>query len=534
MKSTQPHHTPVFRTTSVFGIALLVTFLTGCGQREIEDQKVGSPADTRGDVVLVSNIPHHHEEEGETCFICDASKREKGRLWCKEHDRYEDRCWLCHPELEDKSRMWCKEHFLYEDECFLCHPELRSKDVESASTDGFRPTIGGLESEAPVVFCNEHGVPEAECGICQPQLAEFLQPGEDMKVRFVSTASAEKAGIQTQLPRMDEAAPVIEAFCETQYNLNTLARITPLVGGVIRRVFKDVGQTVEAGDALVELHSAEVAAAKSTYLSAVVELEINRQSYDREQRLQDQNVTSEKEFLEAQSTYRKSHLVVSNLRQRLINLGLETDEIARVEAEQDTSAQLIICAPFDGTLIERKSVIGEAVEAGNPLFTLADLSTRWLEISVPSDYAGQLQMGQPVEAVFPEFPNTRIFGNITWVDTSIDADTRMIRARALISQNAEKLASGMFGKIYIAIGNERMSATVPREAVQRHNGADFVFVQDAPDLFALRRVALGSARDGNMQVIAGLGARDSVVTDGSFIVMSEFLKSRLGAGCVDD
>ena len=120
------------------------------------------------------------------------------------------------------------------------------------------------------------------------------------------------------------------------------------------------------------------------------------------------------------------------------------------------------------------------------------------------------------------------------MDTSIDADTRMIRARALISQNAEKLASGMFGKIYIAIGNERMSATVPREAVQRHNGADFVFVQDAPDLFALRRVALGSARDGNMQVIAGLGARDSVVTDGSFIVMSEFLKSRLGAGCVDD
>ena len=295
-----------------------------------------------------------------------------------------------------------------------------------------------------------------------------------------------------------------------------------------------MGQTVEAGEPLLEVHSAEVAAAKSNYLSAVVELEISRQSYDREKRLQEQNITSEKEFLEAQSAYRKSRLVVSNLRQRLINLGLEADEVTRVEEEQDTSAQLMICAPFDGTLIERQSVIGEAVEVGHPLFTLADLSTRWLEISVPSDYAGQLQMGQPVEAVFPELPNTKILGIITWVDTSIDADTRMIRARALVSQNAETLAAGMFGKIYIAIGNKRLSAMVPRDSVQRHNGSDFVFVQDAPDLFALRRVALGSARDGNMQVIAGLGASDPVVTDGSFIVMSEFLKSRLGAGCVDD
>jgi membrane fusion protein, heavy metal efflux system len=377
-------------------------------------------------------------------------------------------------------------------------------------------------------------MPEAECGICQPQLAAFLEPGDDMGVRFVSTVSADKAGIQTQLPRMSESVPVIEAFCETQYNLNTLAKITPLVGGVIRRVFKDVGQTATTGEPLVELHSAEVATAKSDYLSAVVEMDIRRQSFDGEKRLREQNITSEKELLEAQSAYRKSGLVVGNLRQRLINLGLESDEIVRVEKDQDTSAQLIIRAPFDGTLIERKSVIGEAVEAGHALFTLADLSTRWLEISIPSDYTGQLQVGQPVEAVFPEFPQAKIVGNIIWVDTSIDADTRMIRARALVSQNAEKLAAGMFGKIYIAIGNERLSAIVPREAVQRHNGADFVFVQDAPDLFALRRVALGSALDGNVQVIAGLDSRDPVVTDGSFIVMSEFLKSRLGAGCVDD
>jgi hypothetical protein len=59
-------------------------------------------------------------------------------------------------------------------------------------------------------------------------------------------------------------------------------------------------------------------------------------------------------------------------------------------------------------------------------------------------------------------------------------------------------------------------------------------VKDSADLFALRRVNLGNSMDGDVQVLEGLDSKDSVVTDGSFIVMSEFLKSRLGAGCVDD
>ncbi len=513
----------------LLGIGAL--FSSGCGQEKSDTVNAGDHAGhAHATEVAYTPIPHSHEVASETCFICDASKRDKGRLWCTEHARYEDRCWLCHPELEDKSRLWCKEHSLYEDECYLCHPELRKETGGSASIN--IPAETSKDSHA--LFCNEHNVPEMECGICQPDLAASLLPGDDMKVRFISEASAGKAGIRTELPRMSESAPVIAAICETQYNLNTLAKVSPLVGGVVRLVHKDVGEKVNAGEPLVELHSAEVADAKSGYLSAVVELDIRKQSFERETRLQKQSVTSEKDLLEAQADYRKARLSVGNLRQRLLNLGLHDDEITRVENNQDTSAQLIVRAPFSGTLVERKSVIGEAVEAGHPLFTLADLSTRWLEISVPSDHVGQLQVGQTVEAVFTELPNTRIEGRITWVDTSIDPDTRMIRARALVTENAEKLTSGLFGKIYIAIGKKELSAIVPKESVQRHEGSDFVFVQNAPDLFALRRVYLGNAKDGQVQVLAGLSPRDSIVTDGSFIVMSEFLKSRLGAGCVDD
>jgi cobalt-zinc-cadmium efflux system membrane fusion protein len=69
--------------------------------------------------------------------------------------------------------------------------------------------------------------------------------------------------------------------------------------------------------------------------------------------------------------------------------------------------------------------------------------------------------------------------------------------------------------------------------VQRHENAPFVFVRNSDDLYSLRRVAVGSTRGDSVEVIAGLDQSDEVVTTGSFIVMSEFLKSRLGAGCAD-
>ena len=83
---------------------------------------------------------HTHEKVGETCFICDASKRDPKRLWCKEHSRYEDRCWECHAELRDPKRIYCKEHSVYEDECPICHPGPNAPADHSA---GAKPTPGG-------------------------------------------------------------------------------------------------------------------------------------------------------------------------------------------------------------------------------------------------------------------------------------------------------------------------------------------------------------------------------------------------------
>jgi membrane fusion protein, heavy metal efflux system len=498
----------------------IVIALTACGDPESET----AHKENHGHE---SNLlaAHSHETAGVTCFVCDPSKREKGRLWCEEHSRYEDRCWICHPELEDKSRLWCKEHSLYEDECTLCHPELKKSDTSPESSSR---QSGPTSSE---LYCSEHDVPERECGICQPGLAAALEPGQSLKVRLATEASADRAGIQVERPRRIETTPGVDAFCEADYNRNVLTRITPLTSGIVTRVYRDVGDRVEAGDPLVELHSVDVARARSSYLTAVIDLDIKKETVTRKRKLAEDRIGARKHLQQAEADFRVAQLALKNARQALLNLGLSSKEIAALERSEDASALYTLRAPFDGTLIDRAAVSGQAVVSGEALLTLADLSTRWLKLSLPADHIHDIRVGQHVSVVFDDLPDEVVHGELVWVDAAVDPQTRLIRARA-VTADVHRMKTGMFGRARVSTGERRPGVIVPSGAVQYHEKNPYVFVRQAPDLFALRRVTVGATRSDLTELLSGVSPDEAVVGTG-FLVMSEFLKSRLGAGCVD-
>lgn len=112
------------RTMVAFAIPVAMVLLTSlaiAGGQEAQKQT----ANPKGGVCKPHGAPVA------ACYLCNPALREKGRMWCNEHSRYEDRCWICHPEAQDKTRTYCSAHFLYEDECHLCHPELKKKGKPS-------------------------------------------------------------------------------------------------------------------------------------------------------------------------------------------------------------------------------------------------------------------------------------------------------------------------------------------------------------------------------------------------------------------
>lgn len=161
--------------------------------------------------------------------------------------------------------------------------------------------------------------------------------------------------------------------------------MTPLASGVLADIRVDVGEAVEAEQILAVVNSVGVAQAKSEYLSALAELDIRTMTYEREQRLVDENIAARRDFQEAEAARRLAQLTVRRTHQQLLNLGFTESEIGEIATSQSSSSDLYVRAPFHGTVVERTAVLGEAIGSGGSLFEIADLSTMWIELAVPEE-----------------------------------------------------------------------------------------------------------------------------------------------------
>lgn len=503
-----------------------LTMVVGCGTPSSREAPSG--AAPQGEVCT------EHQLSVAECSSCDPDLREPGRLWCGEHDRYEDRCFICHPEIREADRLWCSEHNLYEDECFFCHPELRDAQGESEDEEAAGPTAAGVRSSSSGdLQCPEHGVLEAECGICHPDLIAALQPGQGLKIRLESSESAAKAGIRTSTPTPGSSLAGIVVLSRVSYNQSHLARITPLTEGVVQRVLADVGDAVSKGQALVEIASPEIAKVKSDYLGALANEASKQIAYEREEGLAERDLSSQQAYEDALAEREVAASATRTARQLLLYYGLTEEQIRDVAETRSSSSRLSILAPFSGTLIDRDAVIGQAAEVGDALFTLADLSSMWLELSIPEDRVSSLEVDNLVEATFDALPGMTVHGRLTWLASGVDERSRMVRARAIVPNPDSSLRDGMFGQTRILPERDLESVRVPTDALHRFDGAPFIFVRLAEDLYEIRRVDLGGTDGMSVEVLEGVLPQEDVVVTHSFTLKSEFLKSRLGAGCVD-
>ncbi len=446
-----------------------------------------------------------HDAPKALCFLCDPALRDKGRLWCQEHSRYEDRCWLCHPELEDKQRLWCKEHSLYEDECFLCDPARKP---------------GAQSSAGPALMCNEHGVPEAECGICRPEVAGKLKPGEAVKVRLPSPDSTRLTGITTTPAATDEIAEAIECYAEVEFDQNHYAEIAAPVGGIIKEVLADLGSKVEERQVVARIWSAEIA-------EAVAKAVLSHQTLEREKKLRADGIAPAKDLQEAEATHRAAC-------QQARTFGFSENDVEAMGKGADEPVMLDLRAPFAGEIVARTAVRGALIEAGKPLFTLANRATMWATLNVPETALSRLVVGQVVELQVDSLPGKTFTGKLTWVAAEVDEKSRLARARAEFANPDGLLRAKMFARARVVARSPESAVVVPTSAIQQVENNPIVFVKLADDLYEARGIRVGAKHNGHIEVLAGLQAGEPVVVAQTFAIKSQLLISRLGAGCAHE
>ncbi len=507
--------TKIINRLTLLPLLAAVALLTACSKQsepaghEDHSGHGHAKAEASGAAKAVAEGPKctAHGAPQSLCFICDASLRDKGRLWCNEHSRYEDRCWECHPEAQDKNRPYCKEHFLYEDECFLCHPELKVKTGAQA-----KPAPPGL-------MCTEHGLPEAECGICHPEIAAKLKPGQGTKVRLPAADSARIVGVEMAQAKVGEIPESIECYAELAFDQNRLAQIAAPVGGILQSVEVDLGARVEEKQTVAKIWSAAIA-------EAVAKAVLSHQTLDRERKLRAERVSSEKDLQQAEAEHRAAC-------QQLRMQGFTEEQIDLLGQQPQDQVLMEVRAPFAGEIVERSAVRGALVEVGKSLFTLADRSNMWAILNIEESALGRVKVGQAVELRVEALPGRTFKGKLTWIAAEVDERSRMARARAEVPNPDGALRARMFAKARILTRTAERAMLLPSSAICSLEGKTFVFVKLADDLFEARAVALGLKSGGLLQVLEGLKPEETVVVNHGFAIKSQWLSSRMGAGCAD-
>lgn len=493
-----------------------------------------------------------------------------GGLRCVEHGVPEKFCTLCHPELKGKL-MWCEEHGVPEDICTLCHPEVKAKynvtTCEHGLPSEFCPKCG--KGQAPNLvkdgWCVEHNQPEATCPQCKAKAAEKGEAAEKKEepkgepskgtgsgevkeqaqkkvdirplsiVKFKRPELAGKIGLQTAPATEERHAHQLRGNAEAAYNASRYAEVRPRVSGFAREVKVEAGDEVRRGQVLAVIDSAEVGSAKAQYLNAASEVALAEATHKRTTALVQRDAIPGKNQLEAETALNRSRASLMDAEQRLRNLGLADQELARIRETRDTKTLLNVVSPMDGTVVARKAVAGEAVEPTTQLFDVADTSVMWAWIDLSERDASLVAKGQPVTFTVSGTDGPGYAGQVTWVGTEVNPQTRTTRVRAELKNHDGRLRANQFGRAEIQVEEEHTSLLVPKAAVQDFERAKLVFLAQEDGSFRPQRVMTRpTSRSDSVEVTWGLKPGQRVVTARSYLLKTELMRDALGAGCTDD
>ena len=358
-------------------------------------------------------------------------------------------------------------------------------------------------------------------------------------VSLTSAAIAE-AGVATWKVQPVDLAHLISLTGTVNYDENHLLQVASTVKGRVASIPVDLGAHVRAGEPLLTIESAELARGREEYARALSDLSVSRRGHERAKGLVEAKVISAGEFQAREGDYLVKKAAAEAAERALRIAGDAPDAVARIRSAVESGGsltdtvgppRLVVRAPFAGTVIDRKVTPGALVEAMQPLATVADLSTVWVFLQAYEKDLALIHQGLPVTIRVEAYPQEFFRGRVDFLGSVVDTSTRTVRVRATVRNVGQRLRPGMFVKAQLDVPKPEKEAhlivAVPQSALQTLEGRVHVFVQTTPGTFVRHAVETGHTFEGFTEILSGVKAGDVVVTEGSFVVKSEFARASL-------
>lgn len=282
--------------------------------------------------------------------------------------------------------------------------------------------------------------------------------------------------------------PFIRAVGVLKYAEPRQAYVNARIGGWVERLFADyVGRRVEAGEALIALYSPELVSAQEEYLLA--------------RRLGDDTL-------------------MATARRRLLLWDVPSDQIESLVTRGTVSRTILLRAPRSGEIVQKMVIEGQAVQAGDNLFLIADRRVLWAELAIFEQDAAAVRVGTRAAIRVDALPGRTFHGRVTFIYPQLDDRTRTLTARVEVENSGGALRPGMYASAELATSGRRV-VSVPLTAVLPTGTSDIVFVNRGDGRFLPRVVRVGLRGDTLVEIVDGLRPGEEVVATATFLLDSE-------------
>ena len=357
----------------------------------------------------------------------------------------------------------------------------------------------------PTVKSNSPG----SCPVCNMSLIKVEKQNNEHAQQEGNFITIEKqqqqlAGIKTDTVKFQTIIPASTILGTVAIDEEQVTTISSRVKGRIDKLYiKTSGEYIRKGNPVYAIYSEQLFADEKEFL-ALSEKRTNN--------------TTENELLDD---------MLSASKNKLLLWGLSEKQIAELEKSKSASQQIIFYAQTEGYVTEILVKEGAYVEAGTLLFKLTELNQVWIDAQVYSNEIEKISGSSSFQIFSETYPDEIYEGRLVFSNPSVEDGRKVQLLRLKVDNSKNKLIPGMM--VYVSPKqNSKPVLAVPKSAVLLEK-MKTVWVLAHENTFEQRMVKTGAENKFWIEITSGLKQGDIVVTEGAYLISSEFiLKS--GAG----
>jgi membrane fusion protein (multidrug efflux system) len=348
------------------------------------------------------------------------------------------------------------------------------------------------------------------------------QPKKAQPVVGASAAAPRAAGVE--VGRVEKISLRDDAQAVGSLRSRQSVMLRPEVAGRVKALGFNDGARVRKGQVLVQLDNT---LQQAEVKQALAQVSIAQANFKRNQELVAENFVAQRVLEESQANLQVAEAQLALARVRL--------------------SRMAILAPFDGTVGIRSVNVGDFVKDGADLVNLEDISSMYVDFSLPERYQSRLKPRQMVELALDALPGRAFQARVEAINPLLDANGRSVGVRAILPNTLGEparhgkpggeaasagapLRPGMFARVTTVFSVNEAALVVPEEAIVPQGGRQFVIKVVAPaavpatvtaslppdtEFVSLRQeVTLGVRQQGKVQIFEGLTEGETVVVAG--------------------